>query len=116
MFVCRSPVFKLFILLLIIVLITYSDAKRKKNKKFGKNASNKMILRQKETNAVDFIRLAVMRLIYGIASRFGLGEQISGALNGAFVPPGVDPEYSDYGDDDGGFGLLDRDEDDDYDY
>lgn len=56
MFVCRSPVFKLFILLLIIVLITYSDAKRKKNKKFGKNASNKMILRQKETNAVDFIR------------------------------------------------------------
>lgn len=53
-------------------------------------------------------RLAVMRLIYGFATQVGLGEQISEALNGAFVPPGVD-DYSDYG------GFLDRDDDDDYD-
>lgn len=52
-----------------------------------------------------------MRLIYGIATRIGFGEQISEALNGAFVPPGVD-DYSDYADD--GLDLLDRD--DDYDY
>lgn len=51
-----------------------------------------------------------MRLIYGFATRIGFGEQISEALNGAFVPPGVD--YYDYGDD--GLDLLDRD--DDYDY
>lgn len=36
-----------------------------------------------------------MRLIYGIATRIGFGEQISEALGGAFVPPGVD-DY-DYG-------------------
>lgn len=54
-----------------------------------------------------------MRLVYGIATRVGLGEQISEALNGVFVPPGVD-DYSDYG---GGFGLFGRDEDeDDYDF
>lgn len=41
-----------------------------------------------------------MRLIYGVATRIGFGEQISEALNGAFVPPGID-EY-DYGDYDGG--------------
>lgn len=51
-----------------------------------------------------------MRLVYGVASRLGFGEQISEALNGAFVPPGVD-DY-DYGGDDVGF--FDRD--DDYDY
>ncbi|KAF5287644.1 hypothetical protein FQA39_LY15847 [Lamprigera yunnana] len=50
-------------------------------------------------------RLLVMRLIYGFATRFGLGENISEALNGAFVPPGVEEDY--------GFDLLDRDE---YDY
>lgn len=53
-----------------------------------------------------------MRLIYGVASRIGLGEQISEALNGAFVPPGAENEYGDYGE----FDLLDREDDDDYDY
>lgn len=47
-----------------------------------------------------------MRLIYGFATQVGLGEQISEALNGAFVPPGVD-DYD--------YGVLDRDDDyDDY--
>lgn len=54
-----------------------------------------------------------MRLIYGIAVRLGFGEQISEALNGAFVPPGVD-DYTDYGGGDG-FSLF-RGDDDDYDY
>lgn len=49
-----------------------------------------------------------MRLIYGVATRVGLGENISDALNGAFVPPGVDDyDYSD-------FGLDDREDDFDY--
>lgn len=48
-----------------------------------------------------------MRLVYGVATRLGLGEQISEALNGAFVPPGVESEYGDYD-------LFD--DGDDYDY
>lgn len=50
-----------------------------------------------------------MRLIYGIATRLGFGEQISEALNGAFVPPGAE----DYDYDREGYDLFD---DDDYDY
>ncbi|XP_074026851.1 uncharacterized protein isoform X2 [Leptinotarsa decemlineata] len=63
---------------------------------------------QNLSKSVVKVKLAVMRLIYGIATRIGLGDQISEALNGAFVPPGVD-DY-DYGE---GFGLGDQD---DYDY
>ncbi|XP_023026109.2 uncharacterized protein isoform X1 [Leptinotarsa decemlineata] len=92
----------MILLVVLVILLNCCDGrKRKKN-------SKQMILRQKETNPVNFIRLAVMRLIYGIATRIGLGDQISEALNGAFVPPGVD-DY-DYGE---GFGLGDQD---DYDY
>lgn len=61
-------------------------------------------------NLIIVDRLAVMRLVYGIATRIGFGEQISEALNGAFVPPGVD-DYEDFG---GADGFFDRD--DDYDY
>ncbi|KAG5891608.1 hypothetical protein JTB14_037122 [Gonioctena quinquepunctata] len=90
----------ILIALVLVILFSSSDAKKRKK------LSKQMILRQKETNPVNFIRLAVMRAIYGIATRMGFGEQISEALNGAFVPPGVD-DY-DY---DGGFGN-----EDDYDY
>lgn len=45
-----------------------------------------------------------MRLIYGVAKRIGFGENISEALNGALIPPGVS-DYEDYID----FGLLDDD-------
>ncbi|KAH1018350.1 hypothetical protein HUJ05_006138 [Dendroctonus ponderosae] len=90
------------VLILILGLLNSYEARKS-------GSAKGMQLRQKETNAVNFIRLAVMRLIYGVATRVGLGEQISEALNGAFVPPGVD-EYDDYGDD----GLFSRG--DDYDY
>ncbi|XP_076255451.1 uncharacterized protein LOC143193256 [Rhynchophorus ferrugineus] len=97
--------YRIALLLLIVVLLLTDTcgAKKRKSKK-----AKGQILRQKETNAVNFIRLAVMRLIYGVATRVGFGEPISEALNGAFVPPGVD-EYDDYGG-----GLFS--DDDDYDY
>ncbi|XP_031331900.1 uncharacterized protein LOC116162426 [Photinus pyralis] len=74
----------------------------------GAKTSRKLrkgLLRQKETNPVNFIRLVVMRLIYGMATRMGFGENISEALNGAFVPPGVEEDYD--------FDLSDQD---DYDF
>ncbi|XP_018565295.1 uncharacterized protein LOC108906497 [Anoplophora glabripennis] len=97
---CRITV----VCVLLLLVLSLSDARRRKKH------SKAMVLRQKETNAVNFIRLSVMRLIYGIATRIGLGEQISEALNGAFVPPGAE----DYDYDREGFGLLG--DDDDYDY
>ncbi|XP_019871819.1 uncharacterized protein LOC109600172 [Aethina tumida] len=100
-------VFKVVLVCLFVVLVlSCCEGKKKK----GKKNSKQMILRQKETNPINFIRLAVMRLVYGIATRIGFGEQISEALNGAFVPPGVD-DYEDFG---GADGFFDRD--DDYDY
>lgn len=39
-----------------------------------------------------------MRLVFGVASAMGLGENLSGVLGGIFVPPGAD-DY-DYGNDD----------------
>lgn len=48
-----------------------------------------------ETNAPNFVRLVVMRLIYGIATQMGLEERVSGLFNGAFAPPNAD--YDDFG-------------------
>lgn len=45
------------------------------------------------------MRLLMMRLVFGVASTMGLGENLSGVLGGIFVPPGAD-DYNDYGDDD----------------
>ncbi|VEN34805.1 unnamed protein product [Callosobruchus maculatus] len=86
-------------LILVVNVFNLSAASRKTN-----------ILRQKETNPVKFIRLAVMRLVYGVATRLGFGEQISEALNGAFVPPGVE----DYDYEEGGLGIFQRDDSDEY--
>ncbi|KAL3270926.1 hypothetical protein HHI36_021432 [Cryptolaemus montrouzieri] len=94
---------RLILIVVILALLAQSSSARKKTKKSA-------ILREKETNPVNFLRLAVMRLIYGIATRVGFGEQISEALNGAFVPPGAeDYDYSD-----GGLGFFEREEDYDY--
>ncbi|KAL9930764.1 uncharacterized protein ACN427_000062 [Glossina fuscipes fuscipes] len=63
----------------------------------------------KETNTADFIRLVVMRFIYGLASTMGVEERLEGVFNGAFVPPNADNDLFDFG------GLTDYgDGDDDY--
>lgn len=41
----------------------------------------------------------MLRLVFGVASTMGLGENLSSLLGGIFVPPGAD-DYGDYGDDD----------------
>lgn len=84
------------ILLTLIALLVLCEARTKYSKK-------QLILQRRETNAANFVRLVAMRLIYGFASTLGLSDSISGVLNGAFVPPGVD----DYSDDYGGDGILD---------
>ncbi|XP_017764612.1 PREDICTED: uncharacterized protein LOC108554003 [Eufriesea mexicana] len=61
--------------------------------------TTQLSLQSKETNVVNFMRLLMLRLVFGVASAMGLGENLSGVLGGIFVPPGAD-DYSDYGDDD----------------
>lgn len=64
----------------------------------------------RETNVFNFVRLVVVRLIYGVATMMGFEEGISDFANGALVPPGVDDDYG------GDIGGVDDDRDYDYDY
>lgn len=104
-----SPTFRKVTVLLVIVLILAADcdAKRKRSKKFhGKTMmmadDNKQRktpvakeLELRETNPPNFLRLLIMRLIYGFAAQMNLEERVAGWFNGAFVPPNAD--YDDYG-------------------
>lgn len=53
----------------------------------------------RETDPPNFVRLVIMRLIYGIAAQMGVEDRLAGVLNGIFVPPNADDD--DYG---GGLG------------
>ncbi|XP_068965408.1 uncharacterized protein [Bombus flavifrons] len=81
----------LAVILIVCISIQCVENKVKK--------TTQLSLQSKETNVVNFMRLLVMRLVFGVASAMGLGENLSGVLGGIFVPPGAD-DYSDYADDD----------------
>lgn len=102
-----SKKFLFFVLVVVILLLADCDARRKRKnprKKSAKQAQYEL----RETNPPNFVRLLVMRIIYGIASQMGLEERLSGIFNGAFVPPGAegDGDYLDFLSDVDG-GLLD---------
>ncbi|XP_075150610.1 uncharacterized protein LOC142224707 [Haematobia irritans] len=46
-----------------------------------------------ETSAPDFVRLVVMRLIYGLATSMGVEDRLENLFNGAFVPPNADSDF-----------------------
>lgn len=106
-----STLRKMLILLFVLLIVsTLCDGRKLKSK--SKKARTKAQQKQldvaelRETNPPNFVRLVVMRLIYGFASQMGLEERLSGILNGAFVPPSAE-------DDD--YGLVDFGGDDDFD-
>lgn len=92
--------------ILALMLLTPCEMKRRKIKDYP--TDKQLTLQRKETTPVDFTRLVVMRLVYGLAKVMGFEEPIGDFLNGAFVPPGADDD-DDFGDDDDG--ILD-----DFDY
>lgn len=99
-----SPTFQKLAVVLVIVLILAADcdAKRKRSKKFQTSRTMRQRktpvakeLELRETNPPNFLRLLIMRLIYGIAAQMNLEDRVAGWFNGAFAPPNAD--YDDYG-------------------
>lgn len=58
-----------------------------------------------ETIPANFVRLLLMRLIYGFAASMGQEERLAEVFNGAFVPPNADEGF------DFGFGFGDDSDD-----
>lgn len=74
---------------------------RKASTKAGQDYAKQFLTdpESRETDPPNFVRLVIMRLIYGIAAQMGVEDRLAGVLNGIFVPPNADDD--DYG---GGFG------------
>jgi len=90
-------------------MVNIANGKRKTKSKGQKQFS----LQSRETDPPNFVRLLLMRLIYGIAVQIGAEDRLAGFLNGIFVPPNADDEdgFGGLGDILGGIGggddLLD---------
>lgn len=105
-------------ILIVMVLLASCEARRKRFPKAKSaidtkttNARQSELSKQlelRETNPPNFLRILIMRLIYGFAAQMNLEERVAGWFNGAFVPPNAD--YDDYGfggfDDFGADGLF----------
>lgn len=105
----------------LMLLVQSAESKKKQTKKADRTTTTETLLtpasplkdieskqffsdpQSRETDPPNFVRLVVMRLIYGFAVQMGLEDRLSGVLNGIFVPPNAEDDYG------GGFGddLLD---------
>ncbi len=89
----------LFVILIIVVMTNTVHGKRKRKTENQKQLDNdRQYLQSRETDTPNFLRLLLMRLVYGIAVQIGAEDRLAGFLNGVFVPPNAD--------DDDGFGGL----------
>lgn len=85
--------------MLIALMANAANGKRKtKSQRQKQLGQDRQDLQSRETDPPNFVRLLLMRLIYGIAVQIGAEDRLAGFLNGIFVPPNAD--------DDGGFGGL----------
>lgn len=102
------------ILLLVVIMATVCDARRRYSQR-RKHLPSRKTLKQleyeaRETNTPNFVRLVLMRLVYGIATQMGIEDRLDSAFGGAFVPPNAIEESDDYLDvfsdeGDGDYGL-----------
>ncbi|XP_045770620.1 uncharacterized protein LOC123871089 [Maniola jurtina] len=81
------------------VLLCVFNLCEMKKRKMDYPTDKQLTLQRKETTPVDFTRLLVMRVVYGLAKVMGLQEPVGEFLNGALVPPGADDD-GDFDDDD----------------
>lgn len=90
-------------LVIVMILLASCEARRKRfhktsihsTKDRAHQSKQSKELELRETNPPNFLRLVIMRLIYGFAAQMNLEERVAGWFNGAFIPPNAD--YDDYG-------------------
>lgn len=85
-------------LVFLFILFSVFALCEMKTKKMDYPTEKELTLQRKETTPVDFTRLLVMRLVYGVAKVMGFEEPVSEILNGALVPPGAEDD-DDFDDD-----------------
>lgn len=96
-----SPTFRSVFVVLVIVLILAADcdARRRRIPSSRTMRQRKSQVAKefelRETNPPNFLRLLIMRLVYGIAVQMNLEDRVAEWFNGAFAPPNAD--YDDYG-------------------
>lgn len=97
---CKHRLICLVLIGILLATVVVDAARKgklpKKTKQQTKQLAAADALQSRETDPPNFVRLVLMRLIYGIAVQMGVEERLSGFLNGAFVPPNAD-EDGDYG-------------------
>uniref|UniRef100_A0A1B0CVF6 Uncharacterized protein n=1 Tax=Lutzomyia longipalpis TaxID=7200 RepID=A0A1B0CVF6_LUTLO len=89
--------------IIVMLFLALCDARKSMNRRTRKKYKEYQL---RETTPPNFVRLVIMRVIYGLATTFGMEERLSNFLGGIFVPPGADEDdYGGFGDGDyGGFG------------
>lgn len=95
---------KCSLVILFVVIMISSCEMKKKIRDYP--TEKQLVLQRKETTPVDFTRLLVMRVVYGVAKMMGFEEPLGEVLNGALVPPGADDD-----DDDDDFDIFGDDDD-----
>lgn len=88
----------IFVVLMLLFTITVDGRRRRTHKAKLTKKQLFFLDETRETSPPNFLRLVLMRLIYGIAVQMGVEERLDGVLNGAFVPPNAEDDYGDIGD------------------
>ncbi|ETN58849.1 hypothetical protein AND_009599 [Anopheles darlingi] len=92
---------RMLVLGLVVLLIVASvcDARRRfphRRRGPSRKTLKQLYYESRETNTPNFVRLVLMRLIYGIATQMGVEERLDNVFGGAFVPPNAVDEGSDF--------------------
>ncbi|XP_050083599.1 uncharacterized protein LOC126570118 [Anopheles aquasalis] len=92
---------RMLVLGLVVVLIVASVCEARRRFPLRRRGPSRKTLKQlyyesRETNTPNFVRLVLMRLIYGIATQMGVEERLDNVFGGAFVPPNAADEGSDF--------------------
>ncbi|XP_052868203.1 uncharacterized protein LOC128274137 [Anopheles cruzii] len=92
---------RMLVIGLVVVLLVASLSEARRRFPHRRRAPSRKTLKQlyyesRETNTPNFVRLVLMRLVYGLATQMGVEERLDNVFGGAFVPPNAVDDSSDF--------------------